>query len=82
MGKKFQSLGEQRLSLEIRYHLLGITKLQWELNLTENRRITLNVNLKCISEDSDELIFFNQEPPLHFDKVHIGDLNPIHQVMN
>ncbi|XP_043467707.1 cilia- and flagella-associated protein 65 [Leptopilina heterotoma] len=73
-----QTRGEERLSMEIRYNLLGITELEWELILTDNRRITLKVNLRCVSEECDELFF--QDTLLSFDKVHIGDLNPIHQM--
>lgn len=76
---KKQPQGEERLSMEVRYNLLGTTELEWELILPNNRRITLKVNLRSVSEECDELFF--QEAPLLFDKVHIGDLNPIHQVI-
>ena len=64
----------------MRYDLLGTTELQWDLIFEEDRRVTLKTKIRSISEDSEELILF-QKPPLRLEKVYIGDLNPINQVI-
>ncbi|XP_033220876.1 cilia- and flagella-associated protein 65-like [Belonocnema kinseyi] len=71
---------EARISIEIRYNLLGTTELQWDLIFEKDRRVTLKTKVRSLSENDEELILF-QEPPLKFEQVYIGDLNPINQMV-
>lgn len=77
---KIQPGEENWMTLELRYILLGKTESKWDLDLGNNRHISLLMTIEGLSSSDNKLHLLNGTH-FKFQHIYLGDKSPIYQVI-